>query len=296
MILDQIVAYKKGFVEHCQRVNPLVELKSRITDLAFPTIPFVPAIKRDPDGYVRCIAEVKKASPSKGIIREYFDPVRLAMDYQDHQADAISVLTDEEFFQGHLDYLRDIRREIDDTPLLRKDFTIGEYQIYEARLSGASAILLIAAILDRHQLSDYKALAEDLGMGVLTEVHTEREADLVAEIGIRVIGINNRNLHDFSVDIGTTQCIVRLLDGPRPEFVFVSESGLSKPADIDYVHRLGVDAILVGESLMREPSPGHAMDVLLGRMDESDPDFSQRRRGDFGGRRLGNWSLGDEQD
>jgi indole-3-glycerol phosphate synthase len=206
----------------------------------------------------------------------------LALDYQVHHADAISILTDEEFFQGHLSHLTAVRREIDDTPLLRKDFTISEYQIYESRVAGASAILLIAAILDKHQLLDFKALAEDLEMGVLTEVHTEREADLVAELGIRTIGINNRDLRDFSVDLQTTRKIIRLLGGPSPEFVFVSESGLSTPADVELVANHGADAILVGESLMRQPSPGRAMDLLLGRVNLEDPEYVTGGRTDRG--------------
>jgi indole-3-glycerol phosphate synthase len=285
MILDQIVAYKQEFVAHCAKIRPLAELKSRILDMTIATVPFVPAIQRDPDGPVRCIAEVKKASPSKGIIREDFDPLRIAVDYREHHADAISVLTDEEFFQGHIDYLREIRREIDDTPLLRKDFTISEYQIFEARLAGASAILLIASILDRHQIRDFKAIAEDLQMGVLTEVHTEREADLVAEIGVTTIGINNRNLQDFSVDLNTTKSIMNLLGAPLPGFVIVAESGLSTPADVDFVSQLGADAILVGESLMRKPSPGLALDELMGRLLDEDGEPVSARAAALGRRR-----------
>jgi indole-3-glycerol phosphate synthase len=265
MILDQIVAYKKEFLEHCRRKQPLKGIKSQIQDTLIPYLPFYPALRRGENEELRVIAEVKKASPSKGIIREDFDPVKIALDYENHQADAISVLTDEEFFKGHLDYLVAIRREVQNTPLLRKDFTIDEYQIYEAKLAGASAILLIVGILDKHQLQDYRALADELQLGVITEVHLEKEADLAAELGHRCLGINNRDLRDFRVDLQTTKQVLSLFPDSRNEFIFISESGLSQPADIEYVSNLGVDAILVGESLMRKPSPGRALDELLGR-------------------------------
>lgn len=268
MILDKIVAYKQEFVAHCKRTAPLADIKSRALDLPVPP-DFRAAIHRGADEDLNIIAEVKKASPSKGVIREDFDAVRIAIDYAEHQADAISVLTDEEFFQGHLDYLRQIRAEVEETPLLRKDFTIDEYQIYEAREAGAAAILLITGILDKFQLVDYRQLAEELGMAALTEVHLESEADRAAELGARMIGINNRDLQTFEIDLKQTEKIIRLLGGVRPGFIFVAESGISKPAHVDYLRVVGVDAILVGESLMREPKPGVALHKLLRRDEES---------------------------
>ncbi len=264
MILDDIVAYKREFVEHRRRVLPLAEIKSRSLDLA-PPPPFVPAIRRASGADVNVIAEVKKASPSKGVIREDFDPLRIAADYREHGAAAVSVLTDERFFQGRLDYLRGIRAELDDLPLLRKDFVIDEYQVHEAREAGASAILLITGILDRHQLVDYRELARELGMDALTEVHLEREADTAAEHGARIIGVNNRDLRTFEVDLKQTEKIIRLLGGPTAGFTFVAESGIGEPAHVDYLRGVGVDAILVGESLMRAERPGEALRKLMAR-------------------------------
>jgi len=275
-ILDEIVAYKKEFVLVCKLRSPLIELKGRATEMPAPPL-FAPAIHRAADEDVNVIAEVKKASPSKGVIREDFDPLRIAVDYAEHEASAISVLTDEKFFQGDLAYLRQIRSEIDSVPLLRKDFTIDEYQIYEARAAGAGAILLIASILDKFQLVDYRKLAQELGMEALTEVHTEAEADRVAELGARIIGVNNRDLQTFSVDIKQTEKIIRLLGGPMPGFIFIAESGISKPEHVDYLRTVGVDAILVGESLMREKSPGLAILQLLGRNDEVQERLEQQQ-------------------
>jgi indole-3-glycerol phosphate synthase len=264
MILDDIVRYKREFVAHRKRLVPLADLKRRVLDDPAPP-GFAPAIHRGHDEDVNVIAEVKKASPSKGVLRENFDPVRIAIEYAEHGASAISVLTDEQFFQGELSHLRLIRAELEETPLLRKDFTIDEYQIYEARDAGAAAILLIAGILDRYQLVDFRELARGLGMDAITEVHLEREADAAAENGARIIGINNRDLRTFDVDLKHTERIMRLLGGPRPGFIFIAESGISKPEHVEYLRGLGVDAILVGESLMREERPGEAIQRLLRR-------------------------------
>lgn len=269
-ILDQIVEYKRQFVESTKRRVPLAELKSRVLDMPAPPL-FAPAIHRGDDEQVNVIAEVKKKSPSKGIIREDFDPIRIAIDYAEHGAAAISVLTDEEFFAGSLDYLRQIRAEFDDEqiPLLRKDFTIDEYQIFEARDAGAAAILLITSILDKYQLVDYRELANELGMDALTEVHLEAEADRAAELGARIIGINNRDLHTFDVDLKHTQKIMRLLGGPLRGYIFVAESGIQTYEHVQQLSSFGVDAILVGETLMRQPKPGLALQKLLGTDEES---------------------------
>lgn len=268
MILDKIVSYKREFVAQRKRELPLADLKARVLDLPVPP-DFRAAIHRGPEEDVNVIAEVKKASPSKGVIREDFDPIRIAIDYAQNGAAAVSVLTDEEFFKGRLDYLRQIRAELEEVPLLRKDFTIDEYQIYEAREAGAAAILLIAGILDKYQLVDYRALAEGLGMTALTEVHHESEADLAAEHGARLIGVNNRDLQTFRVDLHQTERIIRLLGGVQPGFIFVAESGISSPENVDYIRSIGVDAILVGEALMREPKPGEALLKLMRRDEQS---------------------------
>jgi len=265
-ILDEIVAYKRDFLEHCQRTRGLAEIKSRLADAAGPAAGaparFADAISRPAGQPLNVIAEVKKASPSKGVIRADFDPVRIAAAYAEGGASAISVLTDEEFFKGSLDYLRAVRQELPQMPLLRKDFTIQEYQIYEAREAGASAVLLIAAILDKHQLVDYRELANELGMDALVEVHSEREADTVAESGAKIIGINNRNLKNFEVDIQQTQRVMKLLGAPLPGYVFIGESGIHTAEDASQVAGYGVDAILVGESLMKLENPGDGIAAL----------------------------------
>lgn len=262
-ILDEIVAYKREFVAQAARQRSLADIKARLADAA-PAPDFKAALHRPEGAPLRVIAEVKKASPSKGIIREDFDPVATATSYATHGAAAISVLTDEKFFQGHLDYLRAIREAVPATPLLRKDFTVGEYQIYEAREAGAAAVLLIAGVLDRHELVDLRELAEGLGMAALTEVHTEAEADMVAEGGAKIIGVNNRDLRTFEVDIAQTQRVMKLLGAPLPGYVFIGESGIHTAEDAATVAAYGVDAILVGESLMRLDTPGAGIPVLQG--------------------------------
>lgn len=265
-ILDEIVVYKRDFLEHSIKQRSLDEIKSRLADRADSTAPpsFADAIARKPDQPLNVIAEVKKASPSKGIIREDFDPVRIAESYAEHGASAISVLTDEKFFKGSLDYLREVRRALPSVPLLRKDFTIHEYQVYEAREAGASVVLLIAAILDKHQLVDYRELAIDLGMNALIEVHSEKEADIVAESGAKIIGINNRNLKNFEVDIAQTQRVMKLLGAPLDGYIFIGESGIHTAEDAALASSYGVDAILVGESLMKQDNPGKGIPELRG--------------------------------
>jgi indole-3-glycerol phosphate synthase len=263
-ILDQIVAYKREFLEHTRRQRTLADVRARLTEKTGAPASFENAIRRETNAPLNVIAEVKKASPSKGIIREDFEPVRIAESYAEHGASAISVLTDEEFFKGSLDFLRAINRALPQVPLLRKDFTIDEYQVYEAREAGASAVLLIAAILDKHQLTDYRLVAADLGMGALVEVHSEREADLVAESGAKIIGINNRNLKTFEVDIAQTERVMKLLGAPLPGYIFIGESGIHTPADADQAKAYGVDAILVGESLMKQKEPGAGIPALRG--------------------------------
>ncbi|MDR3631362.1 MAG: indole-3-glycerol phosphate synthase TrpC [Desulfocapsaceae bacterium] len=196
---------------------------------------------------VSLIAEAKKASPSKGVICEDFRPVEIAVNYQRSGAQAISVLTDVDFFQGSLLYLLQVREAVD-LPVLRKDFIIDEVQIREAAVHGADAILLIAAILDRYQLRDMQACAGELGMDVLVEVHNERELDLALAADSRLVGINNRNLQDFSLDIETTFRLKRLIPGDIP---VVSESGLKSREDIRRLEDEGITAALIGETLMR---------------------------------------------
>ncbi|MBE0583690.1 MAG: indole-3-glycerol phosphate synthase TrpC [Desulfofustis sp.] len=214
---------------------------------------------------VAVIAEVKKASPSKGIICMDFDPVRIAVNYQKQGAQAVSVLTDVDFFHGHLLYLMQVREAID-LPVLRKDFIIDRLQIDQARAHGADAILLIAAILQVEELAEFREHAASLGMDSLVEVHDEREMEMALAAGADLIGVNNRNLNDFSVDIRTTFRLQHLLP---PHIPLVSESGLSTLADLEALGRAGVAAALIGETLMRAGAGSSLLSELRGGVDEN---------------------------
>lgn len=210
---------------------------------------------------IAVIAEAKKASPSKGIICEDFDPVAIAADYEKGGAQALSVLTDVDFFHGSLSYIPAVRRVVG-LPVLRKDFIIHEVQIHQARNFGADAILLIVAILDKVQLRDYRMLAEELGMDCLVEVHDEREGEAALKAGSRLIGVNNRDLRDFSMDLGTTLRVKAMIPDEVP---VVSESGISTYDDVRMLADNGVSAVLVGESLMRAADRITALRELVGR-------------------------------
>jgi indole-3-glycerol phosphate synthase len=256
-MLDEILRYKKEEVRARKSATKLKELKDKILDLDRPR-GFQRALT-SPDT-IHLIAEVKKASPSKGTIRRDFKPVDVAMIYHEHGASALSVLTDEHFFQGHLKYVAQVRDRVN-LPILQKDFVLDLYQIYEARVAQADAILLISAILDKRQLIDYYALAKDLGMDVLCEIHTEKELEHAVEVG-EIIGINNRDLRSFKTDLETT---FRVINEIPDDKIVVSESGINSRKDVLRLVDAGVDAVLVGESLMREPDIGRKMDELLGR-------------------------------
>ena len=198
---------------------------------------------------VSLIAEVKKASPSSGVICKEFDPVNIALSYEKAGVSAVSVLTDKEFFMGDIKYLEDISASVK-LPVLRKDFIIDEIQLYEARCYGADAVLLIAAVLSDRDINRFSAVAKDLSMGVLLEVHDEQELDRALGCGARMIGINNRDLKTFKVDIGTTMRLLPLIpeDG---DHVVVSESGIKSAAEIKELKNAGVNAVLIGEELMK---------------------------------------------
>ena len=215
---------------------------------------------------VSVIAEVKKASPSKGVICENFQPVEIARSYQQNGAQAISVLTDEHFFQGTLLYMMQVREAVD-LPVLRKDFIIEELQIKEASSHGADAILLIAAILDPSQLKEYQLCAKELGMDILVEVHDEYETEQAVESGAQLIGINNRNLKDFSMNLETTFRLKKLIPGNIP---VVSESGLKSAEDIDRLRDAGIVAALIGESLMRAGTDSSLLQSLRNSRDVKD--------------------------
>ena len=225
---------------------------------------FLAALRQPRAGDVALIAEVKKASPSKGVICENFDPVRIACEYEAAGASCLSVLTDEKFFQGSLDYLRQIRQAVR-LPLLRKDFIIDERQILEAIEWGADAILLIVAILDDARLRQFRELAESAGLAALVEVHDEAELDRALATGATLLGVNNRNLKTFQVDLATTERLAaKLHSSPASGRLLVAESGIHTRADVERLKRAGSGAILVGESLMRSGDLGAGVRTLLG--------------------------------
>lgn len=262
-ILEKIVWHKEVEVTRLREKTPLADLQRQVRTQA-PALDFVDALRHGKTTPA-VIAEVKKASPSKGVIREDFDPVAIATAYEQGGATCLSVLTDSEFFQGSFDYLAQIRQVVN-LPLLCKEFIIYPYQIYQARIHGADAVLLIAAILSDKDLGYFTRIAKALGMTALVEVHTAEELDRVLTLdSVQVIGVNNRNLEDFSVSLDTTrQLLVQALAHARAaDIVFVSESGIHHPSDVTKVAQAGAQAILVGESLMRQTDPGVAIGQLI---------------------------------
>ncbi|MXV78490.1 indole-3-glycerol phosphate synthase TrpC [Candidatus Poribacteria bacterium] len=257
MILDTIVAHKRKELLDEQDQISLSELKSKLTDVP-PTQDFFSAIT-NPNS-INLIAEVKKKSPSKGIIRSDFDPVQIANTYQENGAAAISVLTDKHFFDGNLSYLSSIREAVN-LPLLRKDFTIHPYHIFQARVAGADAVLLIVAVLTSEQLKEYIEIAESLSLASLVEVHTEEELEIALDADAAIIGINNRDLRTFNTTLDTTFKLLELIPEDK---VVVSESGIYTRDDVEALWEVGVNAILVGESLMRSPDIGEKVRELIG--------------------------------
>jgi indole-3-glycerol phosphate synthase len=260
-ILDTIVAQKRLEVAQLpERILAAGDLRDAMLEHG-ERRDFFAALAKPRVGDIGLIAEVKKASPSKGVICPDFDPVRIAREYEAAGASCLSVLTDEKFFQGSLDYLRAIRQAVK-LPLLRKDFIIDERQILEAIEWGADAILLIVAILDDARLKRFHDLAVEAGLTVLVEVHDEEEMDRALAIGAVLIGVNNRNLKDFVVDLAVTE---RLAAKVSKEHLLVAESGIVTRADVDRLKTCGSRAILVGESLMRSGDIGAAVGALIRR-------------------------------
>lgn len=262
MILDQIAAHKRREVALAKSRCSLASLQRRADDLEEAPRGFLRALRAVAEsGWTAVIAEVKKGSPSKGVIRTDFDPLSIAETYQEHGATCLSVLTDEHFFMGHLQYLGQIREAVG-LPLLRKDFICDPYQIYEARVAGADAVLLIAAMLDARQLAEYNALAVELQLDVLLEVHDERELEMALATSCELIGINNRNLQTFETDLATTERLMPRI--PSGHFV-VAESGINDRADVVRLQQAGAGGFLVGEALMREADIGAKLRELQGR-------------------------------
>ena len=267
-ILDKIVATKRREIETAKSETPERALRQRLAEAPRIRDFFAPLAEEGP---IRLIAEVKKASPSKGVIREDFDPVEIARTYQQHGAACISVLTDAPYFQGSLEYLRRIRDHVD-LPLLRKDFIIDPYQVVEARVAGADAVLLIAECLDDATLRRLHEAILELGMTPLVELYERENLARVLDVGARLVGINNRDLRTFEVDLGHTLRLCREIPEDR---VVVGESGIRTRQDVERLESAGVQAMLVGESLMARDDVGAAVDELLGRRND--------RRGDADG-------------
>ena len=259
-ILDDIVAHKRREIDAAKTARPESMVRAA-AEAAPPPRKFFDALAAP--GPIKLIAEVKKASPSAGVIRADFDPVEIAQIYERHGAACLSVLTDEKFFQGSLEYLRNIRATVG-LPVLRKDFILDKYQLYEARAAGADAVLLIAECLDDCHLRSLHNEAVELGMAPLVELYEPENLPRVLEAGATLIGINNRDLRTFKTDLDHT---LRLREKVPDNFVLVSESGIRTRADVERLEAAGVDAILVGETLMASPDIGGAVDALLGNCD-----------------------------
>jgi indole-3-glycerol phosphate synthase len=251
--LGEIIAYKR--TEIAPWLAHTADWHERATALG----PFRGFRKTLTSGVFGFIGEVKKASPSAGVIAQDFDPVRTALVYDEAGANCISVLTDEKFFQGHLDYLALIRHNVS-RPILRKDFTIDEVQVYQAALAGADAVLLIVAALTEEELKRFKAAADEIGIDCLIEVHDEAELDRALEAGADFIGINNRNLATFDVDLNVTERLAGKVPG---NCTIVSESGIRTTDDIRRVIGAGVDGALIGEALMRAEDPRALLENFL---------------------------------
>ena len=257
-ILQEIAERTKERVEVQKKALPLDKLMECVCAVHTTyDFPFEQALRSEEMAF---ICEIKRASPSKGIIAAEFPYVEIAKDYETAGAAAISVLTEPYYFKGADRYLREIADTVS-IPLLRKDFTVDPYMIYEAKLLGASAVLLICAMLDKETLTQYLALAHSLGLSALVEAHTEAEVDMALTTGARVIGVNNRDLKTFAVDVTLSS---RLRNTVPPDIIFVSESGIQTAEDLGGLHKNGVDAVLVGETLMRASDKKAALAELRG--------------------------------
>ncbi len=257
-ILDELAAHARERVEAARRLRPLEELRARC-EAAGPAFggafPFEAALGKEPLSF---ICEIKRASPSKGLIARDFPYVEIARSYEAAEADAISCLTEPKWFKGSDEIFAEVREAVD-LPMLRKDFTVDEYQLFEARLLGASCVLLICALLDTATIERYLRICDELGLSALVEAHDGDEVRSALAAGARVVGVNNRNLKDFSVDFGNARRLRELI----PEGVrYVAESGVTGPADAALIAKTGADAVLVGEALMRAASKRALLDEM----------------------------------
>jgi indole-3-glycerol phosphate synthase len=260
-ILDEILDRKRDEVARAKQVTSAEQMRARALAVEEPTRGFIRALRESPAPAV--IAELKRRSPSKGLIRADFDPVQLARDYARGGAAALSVLTDEHYFGGDLDYLTRVRAAVT-LPLLRKDFVVDAYQIDEARVAGADAVLLIVAALEASELAELNDHARELDLDVLVEVHDEAELEIALGVEARLIGVNNRDLRSFEVDLGVTERLARQLPAGG-EHLLVAESGIDGPGAVSRLEKAGAKAFLVGESLMRERDVTLALELLRRR-------------------------------
>lgn len=257
-ILDEIAAKTRERVAALKKKTPLLEMKAQAETLDASTgFPFKNALS---GSEIAFICEVKKASPSKGVIAEDFPYLDIALEYEKAGAAAISCLTEPHWFLGKDEYLREIAENVK-IPVLRKDFTVDEYMIYEAKTLGAAAVLLICSILSEGQLSEYLEIARSLGLSALVEAHNEAEIELAVKLGAEIIGVNNRDLKTFSVDTANSARLRELVPRDR---IFVSESGVKTAADVDGLRKIGANAVLIGETLMRAPDKKAKLDELKG--------------------------------
>ena len=254
-ILDKLADHAKQRCAEYKRILPEQELVNIVSAMPKCNGAFEKALKGEDISF---ICECKKASPSKGIIAEDFPYLEIAKEYEAAGADCISVLTEPKWFLGSDIYLEEIAQTVS-IPCLRKDFTVDDYMIYQARLLGASAVLLICSILDRVQLKEYLTLCDELGLSALTEAHDEDEVETALECGARIIGVNNRNLRDFSVNTDNSRRLRELI--PQ-DVLFVSESGIKGYEDVEKLRNIGADAVLVGETLMRAEDKGKMLSLL----------------------------------
>ena len=258
-ILDRIVAVKREEIAAAQKKVPFAAMRADAESRVL-TRDFEGALRRTiAAGRSAVIAEIKKASPSKGVLRADFIPADIAQSYAEFGAACLSVLTDRQFFQGQVDYLKQARASCD-LPVLRKDFMVDAYQVYESRAMGADCILLIAACLDDARMAELEAIARGLDMAVLVEVHDRAELERALKLKTPLVGVNNRNLHNFEVSLDTTVELAREIPAGR---LLVSESGIANPADVQKLRSAGVHAFLVGEAFMRADEPGEALAALF---------------------------------
>lgn len=257
MLLTKIVEEKKKEVEIAKEKLPLSQIQKQLMVLP-SSRGFKQAISKEHE--IVLIAEIKKTSPSSGILRQEFDPVRIAQIYRAYGAKAISILTDEKFFQGKLPYIDIVKREVY-LPILRKDFIIDKYQIYESKLSGADAILLISDLLSRSELFQFLEICKNLAMDAVVEIQNEEDLNKALSVDSQIIGINNRDLHTFKVNLETTSNLVKLIPEDKK---IISESGIKTYEDVMYLKSLGVHAVLIGETFMRSDDIGSKIRELMG--------------------------------